>query len=129
MQTIPDNFFDVCMICRCEEVLQVDIKSAYDEGYRTPELIKRQTRITMGPCQGRMCRTAFQRLWRALEQENAQRMDTWPGKTMAANELDSISSLPLPSSPNIPGNRPPVRPLNLKYLAELESFQPDEPEE
>jgi sarcosine oxidase, subunit alpha len=42
-------------VCLCEDVSVGDLDRAWDEGYRSSELLKRYTTTTMGPCQGAMC--------------------------------------------------------------------------
>lgn len=41
--------------CLCEDVRVEDLARAWSEGYRSTELLKRYTTMTMGPCQGAMC--------------------------------------------------------------------------
>jgi sarcosine oxidase, subunit alpha len=43
------------LICLCEDVGVTDLEQAWDEGYRSSEILKRYTTATMGPCQGAMC--------------------------------------------------------------------------
>src|SRR5262245_45418469 len=48
--------------CLCEDVFVKDVAAAWNEGFRSTELLKRYTTATMGPCQGAMCHrhlTAF----------------------------------------------------------------------
>ncbi len=42
-------------VCLCEDVSVHDLDRAWDEGYRSAEILKRYTTATMGPCQGTMC--------------------------------------------------------------------------
>jgi sarcosine oxidase subunit alpha len=42
-------------VCLCEDVGVKDVAHAVAEGFRSSELLKRYTTVTMGPCQGRMC--------------------------------------------------------------------------
>ena len=42
-------------VCFCEDVTTKDIALSLNEGFRSLELSKRYTTVTMGPCQGRMC--------------------------------------------------------------------------
>jgi sarcosine oxidase subunit alpha len=52
------------VVCLCEDVLVADLQLAWDEGFRSTELLKRYTTVTMGPCQGALCQshlTAFVR--------------------------------------------------------------------
>ncbi len=50
---------DETIVCRCESVKAKDIRAAIQEGYTTPDEVKRFTRCGMGPCQGRMCGSAL----------------------------------------------------------------------
>lgn len=54
------------IICRCEDIALEDIKELVAKGYRTIDEIKRVSRATMGPCQGRTCRALIAQ---ALAQE------------------------------------------------------------
>jgi glycine cleavage system aminomethyltransferase T/NADPH-dependent 2,4-dienoyl-CoA reductase/sulfur reductase-like enzyme/bacterioferritin-associated ferredoxin len=42
-------------VCFCEDVTAEDVETAIAEGYRSIELLKRYSAISMGPCQGKMC--------------------------------------------------------------------------
>lgn len=42
-------------VCLCEDVAVKDLERAWDEGWRSAEILKRYTTATMGPCQGAMC--------------------------------------------------------------------------
>jgi NAD(P)H-nitrite reductase large subunit len=46
---------DKVVICRCEEITEAQIISAFAAGYQTVEELKRHLRLGMGPCQGRTC--------------------------------------------------------------------------
>jgi sarcosine oxidase subunit alpha len=48
--------------CLCMDVTRKELKIAVAEGFDSMELLKRYTTITMGPCQGKACMTASQRL-------------------------------------------------------------------
>ena len=48
--------------CLCMDVTRKELKTAVAEGFDSMELLKRYTTITMGPCQGKACMTASQRL-------------------------------------------------------------------
>jgi sarcosine oxidase, subunit alpha len=41
--------------CLCEDVEVRDFEDAWEEGFRSTELLKRYTTATMGPCQGALC--------------------------------------------------------------------------
>ena len=42
-------------ICLCEDVAVTEFEHAWDEGYRSTELLKRYSTVTMGACQGALC--------------------------------------------------------------------------
>lgn len=44
------------VVCRCEDVTLEDVRKALDDGCLSMDEIKRVTRCTMGPCQGKTCR-------------------------------------------------------------------------
>src|SRR5207244_6203758 len=54
--------------CGCGALTEQDLKRAIAEGFDSIELAKRDTTVTMGPCQGRLCHLASIRLF-AREQE------------------------------------------------------------
>src|SRR5207249_656724 len=43
------------IVCLCEDVGVDELEHAWDEGFRSTEIVKRYTTATMGPCQGAMC--------------------------------------------------------------------------
>jgi sarcosine oxidase, subunit alpha len=43
------------IVCLCEDVGVDDLKRAWQEGFRSTEILKRYTTATMGACQGQMC--------------------------------------------------------------------------
>ena len=43
------------IICRCEEVLESEIRKAVEEGCRSLKAVKIRTRAGMGSCQGCTC--------------------------------------------------------------------------
>jgi sarcosine oxidase subunit alpha len=42
-------------VCTCEDVTATDLQRAWTEGFKSTELLKRYTTVTMGPCQGALC--------------------------------------------------------------------------
>ncbi|MEP7344371.1 MAG: 2Fe-2S iron-sulfur cluster-binding protein [Gemmatimonadaceae bacterium] len=42
-------------VCLCEDVSVEEFEHAWDEGYRSTELLKRYSTVTMGACQGTLC--------------------------------------------------------------------------
>ena len=43
------------IVCLCEDVGVDELDQAWQEGFRSTEIVKRYTTATMGPCQGAMC--------------------------------------------------------------------------
>jgi len=43
------------IVCTCEDVGATELADAWQEGFRSTELLKRYTTATMGPCQGVLC--------------------------------------------------------------------------
>ncbi len=50
-------------VCLCEDVTDKDLARAVREGFDSLELAKRYTTVTMGPCQGKLCQVASNRLY------------------------------------------------------------------
>jgi sarcosine oxidase subunit alpha len=84
------------MLCLCEDVSLHDLRQAWDEGYRSSEILKRYTTATMGPCQGAMC-----------------------GRSLAcvARDLADASGMPAARPATRTTARPPARPVPLETLA------------
>src|SRR5204863_9671279 len=78
-------------VCLCEDVSLHDLEQAWDEGWRSSEILKRYTTATMGPCQGAVC---GRHLAGFAEQKS--------GSTSAGARTTS---------------RPPARPVRLDTLA------------
>jgi len=79
-------------VCLCEDVGAHDLDQAWDEGWRSTEILKRYTTATMGPCQGAVCA----RLLAAFVEARAGAPAPHGGRTTA---------------------RPPARPVALADLA------------
>jgi sarcosine oxidase subunit alpha len=43
------------IVCICEDVGVDELEHAWEEGFRSTEILKRYTTSTMGPCQGQLC--------------------------------------------------------------------------
>jgi sarcosine oxidase subunit alpha len=82
-------------VCLCEDVALHDLAQAWDEGFRSAELLKRYTTATMGPCQGAMCASALTCFARDRGDVTLVRADDMPRTTA----------------------RPPARPVTLETLA------------
>ena len=79
-------------LCRCEDITLEEIRKALEDGATTFEDIKRRTRCTMGPCQGRTCRSLI-----------AQEIAKYRG--INVSEVD------------VPTHRSPVKPVKLGKIA------------
>lgn len=82
-------------VCRCEDVTLDEIRDTLARGARSAEEVKRLTRCTMGPCQGRTCRPL-------LAQEVARH------RGMTVGEVD------------VPTYRAPSKPIKLGTIADGE---------
>lgn len=80
------------VVCRCEEVTVGALEEAYSKGAHTVRQIKMKTRVTMGACQGRVCRHLI---------------ETW------MNEKDPES----PRDVELLSYRPPIRPITFGQLS------------
>jgi bacterioferritin-associated ferredoxin len=49
-------------VCPCEDVTAEEIRGAIARGFCTVEEIKRANGVATGPCQGKMCMSALQRI-------------------------------------------------------------------
>jgi len=81
------------IVCRCEEVSLAQLEEACREGMDTVRQLKMATRVTMGACQGRVCRQVVES-WFYSQYPAARR------------EAELLSQ------------RPPVRPVTFGQLAE-----------
>lgn len=79
------------VVCPCEDVDVHDLERAWEEGFRSTELLKRYATVTMGPCQGALCHAPL----RAF---------------VGARSGHSDSAAPVTA-------RPPARPLKLEDAA------------
>lgn len=79
-------------LCRCEDITLEEIQQLLKTGVQTFEEIKRITRCTMGPCQGKTCRNL-------ISQEIAK------ARGMKAGDVD------------VPTYRAPAKPIKLGELA------------
>jgi NAD(P)H-nitrite reductase large subunit len=82
-------------LCRCEEILDAEVVAAIAAGAMTLNDVKRRTRAGMGACQGIFCMPAIAAL------------------VAEATGMDVAVVAPMTA-------RPPVRPIPLDALAEME---------
>ncbi|HEX2089879.1 MAG TPA: (2Fe-2S)-binding protein [Actinomycetota bacterium] len=89
-RTLPDAVerHPDAFVCFCEDVRVRDIERAVDEGFGHAELVKRRTGVGTGPCQGKLC---------------------------LAETAAVLRDRGVP--PDLPTQRPPVRPVSLSALA------------
>jgi sarcosine oxidase, subunit alpha len=77
-------------VCLCEDVGVKDLEQAWEEGWRSSEILKRYTTATMGPCQGAMCGrhlAAFVRQGSGSETAGARTTSRPPARTVALEDL------------------------------------------
>jgi sarcosine oxidase subunit alpha len=91
-QPSPPDTGSAGVVCICEDVAVGDLERAWQEGFRSTEILKRYTTATMGPCQGVLCH-------RHLRAFVAAR----PGATGPADGPTTA--------------RPPARPISLEEAA------------
>ncbi|MEJ3716589.1 (2Fe-2S)-binding protein [Paenibacillus polymyxa] len=81
------------LVCRCEEVSIAQMEQACRMGVDTVRQLKMATRVTMGACQGRVCR---------------QLVESWFYNRVPAARWEA----------ELLSQRPPVRPVTFGQLAE-----------
>jgi len=94
---VPDH----TIVCRCEGVTAGGIRELVAQGFTDHNEIKSIARCGMGPCQGRMCGPALVEI------------------VAAASNTDPAANRPLRI-------RPPVKPVTLGEMANLQSGGDDE---
>lgn len=90
---------DETVVCRCEEVTAGDVRRLAATGRLGPNQIKTATRAGMGPCQGRQC-------------------------SYAINRIIADAQKRAPSEVGLPHVRPPLKPVTLGQLASLDQEKP-----
>lgn len=102
------------VVCRCEDVSDLDLdRHLRSRPVASLEDLKRHTRVMMGPCQGRICRTWLLLYWQRAQQRSLT-------TAAAPHPPNSVADLPLPGHTSAPGHRPPVRPTSVADIASLE---------
>ena len=86
---------DRTIVCRCEEITAGEIRQALELGALGPNQLKSQTRCGMGPCQARMCGLTVSEI-------------------IADYQNIDIAKV------GYPRIRPPIRPIAVDQLADLE---------
>ena len=90
---IPEE--DETVVCRCEEVTAGQIRQALELGTVGPNQLKTQTRVGMGPCQGRMCGLTVSEMIADHHEMDVSRVGYYHV-------------------------RPPIKPVTVRELADLE---------
>ncbi len=88
-------------VCLCEDIEAGELAQAWQEGFRSTELLKRYTTVTMGACQGALCQAHL----RAFASAQAG----------GAAEATAATAGAAASRPTVA--RPPARPVRLEDLA------------
>ncbi len=95
---------DDTIICRCEDITRAEIDAWIERGITTIDEMKRLSRATMGPCQGRTCR-------QLIMQE------------IAAKTGQPVSEIKLPTF------RQPLRGITLGAIADMQLDEEGQPRE
>lgn len=80
------------IVCYCQDLTEMDLIRAIEEGYDHIETLKRFTGALMGPCQGKMCAANVLKLYAKKTGQNIKEL-------------------------RVPTMRPPVEPIPLGWLA------------
>jgi NAD(P)H-nitrite reductase large subunit len=96
--------YDNTIICRCEDITRGELHMWIDQGLTTVDELKRLTRATMGPCQGRTCRQ------------------------LILQEIASRTGVPV-SEAKIPTYRQPLRGITLGAIADMKLDEEGKPHE
>ena len=101
------------VICRCEDLRDLDLDAVLRaHPVASLEDLKRRTRATMGPCQGRVCRGWLARYFDLRSADGL-------APDIQAHEANSVADLPWRVG-TIPGHRPPVRPVRVADIAAID---------
>ncbi len=87
------------IVCRCEDITEEELLYWIRRGYKTPEELKRITRIGMGHCQGRTCLPLLLKI------------------------IKGETKIPV-GKIKLPKRRPPLKPIALKVLAQFKDEKP-----
>ena len=90
------------ILCRCENLTLADLHKMLDAGITSMQEIKKNSRCTMGPCQGRTCKELI-----AKEIANYQK-----------KKVDDL---------DIPVSRIPIKPITLGQVNEFHKTEIEEP--
>ena len=95
-----------CVVCRCEEIYESEIRSAVKAGCHDLDSVKRCTRAGMGRCQSKICSSVVTRI---IREETG----------LDPNEIKPFTV------------RAPLRPISAKVLGDpsVVGYEPEEMEE
>lgn len=79
---------ETTFLCRCEDVTMKQVRDLLEQGYVSPEEIKRILRIGMGPCQGKTCGLL-------LQQEIARFLKKRPEEVPLPHVRPLVAGVPL----------------------------------
>lgn len=96
-------------VCFCEDVTEKDLADAVAEGFDHIETLKRYTTVSMGPCQGKMCRLASSGICSALTGRSVSETGATtarpPVKPVALGVLAGADHKPVKRTPMHHGHR------------------------
>lgn len=101
---MSNHEYDNTIICRCEDISRAELHKWIDQGLTSVDELKRLTRATMGPCQGRTCRQ------------------------LILQEIASRTGVPI-SEAKIPTYRQPLRGITLGAIADMKLDEEGKPHE
>ena len=107
-------------VCFCEDVSTKDIGVAVREGFGDIQTLKRYTRATVGPCQGKMCHKAFVE---ASALRTGQSI-TATGATTARPPVRAVPLGALAGPGHMPMKRTPLDAVHRKAGAEMVELGP-----
>ena len=96
--------YDNTIICRCEDITRGELHRWIDQGVTNLEELKRLSRATMGPCQGRTCRQ------------------------LILQEIAARTGVPI-SEAIIPSYSQPLRGVTLGAIADMKLDEEEKPHE
>jgi sarcosine oxidase subunit alpha len=107
-------------VCFCEDLTAKDIEQGIDEGFRDIQTLKRYSTVTMGPCQGKMCLKAVNRM--TAERTGATIDEI--GVTTARPPVQPVPLGALAGPSHIPIKRSPIFAKHLEMSAEITDMSP-----
>jgi len=100
------------IVCHCEDVEVKEILSALEQGFGDLETLRRYTGIGTGKCQGKCCLVQTLRILASLRTPGDASAKPGPGLTGDPGRI------------RLPTIRPPVLPLRIDDIIELDEERP-----